>query len=356
MSSYTENKGQLVINLMDLSIFQELASGSKVNLGELYLVQGEDTDEVVEVKYLADSQKFVYTTVNGNQVDIVTLAGLKNLFSLAAVASSGNYGDLTGKPSINGVTLTGDKSTSDLNIAIDYTTDSLTNKPKINGVTLTGNISSSLLGLSYNDLADKPAIPAVSSTYVPGNTGAALTSKGVEGALENYTPNSRTITGTGALAGGGDLTANRTITHNSAPSGIETKAIKVGVDSYGHVCAGTAITPADIAAVPQKSSAASSMASLDGSNTTIIVTGAQSETLGFSTALTPGKVLSVFYVNSSSSPVDITIPVNLADNIFVNEAKISANTNVNVAAGASKRFDFSIFLAGSTTYGFVNVL
>lgn len=356
MSTYSETKGQLVINLMDLPIFQELVSGSRINLGELYLVQGEDTDEVVEVKYLADSQKFVYTTVNGNQVDIVTLAGLKNLFSLATVASSGNYGDLTNKPSINGVTLAGDKSTSDLNIAIDYTTDSLTNKPKINGVTLTGNISSSLLGISYNDLADKPSIPAVSSTYIPGNTGAALTSKGVEGALENYTPNSRTITGTGALSGGGDLTANRTITHNTAPSGIETRAIKVGVDSYGHVCAGTAITAEDIAAVPQKSSAASSVTSLDGSSTTILVTGAQSETLGFSVAPTPGKVISLYYVNGSSNSVDITIPTNLTDNTFVNGIKISANSVQSVAAGASKRFDISVLLAGSTTYGFVNVL
>lgn len=354
MSTYTENKGQLVINLMDLSIFQELISGSRVNLGELYLVQGEDVDEVVDIKYLADSQKFVYTTADGNQVDIVTLAGLKTLFNLASVASSGNYGDLTSKPSINSVTLTGNKSTSDLNIVIDYNTDSLINKPKINGVTLTGDISSSLLKLDYNDLSNLPSIPAVSNTYVPGNTGAALTSKGVEGALENYTPNSRTITGTGALSGGGDLKSNRTITHNIAPTGIETRAIKVGVDNYGHVCAGTAITAQDIQAVPQKSAVVSSVSNLDGSNTTILVVGAQSEMLGFSVAPTPGKVLSIYYVNSSSSSIDLTILANLTDNTFVDGVKISADQIYSIEAGATKRLDITVFEIGDVTYGFVN--
>lgn len=64
----------------------------------------------------------------------------------------------------------------------------------------------------------------------------------------SYALKTITITGTGALSGGGDLSQNRTITHKSAPTGLTPSAIKVAVDSYGHVQAGTAITPSDIGA------------------------------------------------------------------------------------------------------------
>lgn len=48
---------------------------------------------------------------------------------------SGDYDDLNHRPQINGVTLTGDKSTSDL--LFDY--DDLSNRPQIDGTTLTGD-------------------------------------------------------------------------------------------------------------------------------------------------------------------------------------------------------------------------
>ena len=43
----------------------------------------------------------------------------------------------------------------------DY--DDLYNRPKINGVTLTGNKTTSDLGISYDDLTDKPVIPTLQS-------------------------------------------------------------------------------------------------------------------------------------------------------------------------------------------------
>ena len=64
----------------------------------------------------------------------------------------------------------------------------------------------------------------------------------------SYALKTTTITGTGALSGGGNLSQNRTITHKSAPTGLTPSAIKVAVDSYGHVQAGAAITPSDIGA------------------------------------------------------------------------------------------------------------
>ena len=45
----------------------------------------------------------------------------------------------------------------------DY--DDLYNRPKINGVTLTGNKTTSDLGISYDDLTDKPSIPTLASIF-----------------------------------------------------------------------------------------------------------------------------------------------------------------------------------------------
>ncbi len=108
-----------------------------------------------------------------------------------------DYTELHDKPEINGNVLTGDKSTSDLGIALTGLADvaissptasqflkyddvlgkwvngsgggggggtdnynDLNNKPSINSVTLSGNKTTADLNISYNDLDDKPTIPA----------------------------------------------------------------------------------------------------------------------------------------------------------------------------------------------------
>lgn len=94
---------------------------------------------------------------------------------------SGDYDDLTDKPSINGVTLSGNKTTADLLIAFtaadvglgnvanerQYSAQNpppypdLTNKPSINSVTLVGNKTSEDLGLvEVIGVAAAFAIPA----------------------------------------------------------------------------------------------------------------------------------------------------------------------------------------------------
>ena len=74
-----------------------------------------------------------------------------------------NYNELDNKPSINGVVLTGNKTTADLHIDTGGTDDylDLNNKPKINSVTLRGDVSSASLQISYNDLTDRPVIPDI---------------------------------------------------------------------------------------------------------------------------------------------------------------------------------------------------
>lgn len=67
-----------------------------------------------------------------------------------------DYTELNNKPSINGVTLVGNKTTEDLGIegVTDY--DELDNKPSINGKELEGNLSTEDLEIDYDDILNRP--------------------------------------------------------------------------------------------------------------------------------------------------------------------------------------------------------
>ena len=86
-----------------------------------------------------------YTTVESAMAAINALA--------AAGGGGGgttNYNVLVNKPSINGVELTGNKTSADLHIEGGGTTNynELSNQPQINGVTLSGNKTAADLGIS----------------------------------------------------------------------------------------------------------------------------------------------------------------------------------------------------------------
>ena len=82
--------------------------------------------------------------------------------SLATVATSGSYADITNKPQINSITLDGNKTLTELGIAASSDLSTIAtsgsyndaeNKPQINGVELTGNKTSEELGLQDLDTA-----------------------------------------------------------------------------------------------------------------------------------------------------------------------------------------------------------
>ena len=95
---------------------------------------------------------------------------------IAAYSSGGgggtsNYNQLLNKPQINGVELTGNKITAQLNISyndiydkpfIPSSYNEVSEHPTINGVELTGNKTTSQLNINYNDLNGKPTIPTIS--------------------------------------------------------------------------------------------------------------------------------------------------------------------------------------------------
>lgn len=85
---------------------------------------------------------------------------------------------------------------------------------------------------------------AASATSVPWS--------GVTGKPVSYNPSAHThanisVTGTGSLEGGGDLSTNRTITHKSGNAPNKTSALyKFSTDSTSHINSVTAVTKADI--------------------------------------------------------------------------------------------------------------
>lgn len=65
--------------------------------------------------------------------------------------------------------------------------------------------------------------------------------------LSGYAKKTTTVTGIGALGGGGALSQNRTITHNagSAPN-VASGLYKISTDAYSHVSGATAVATADL--------------------------------------------------------------------------------------------------------------
>lgn len=357
MNSNDTQVNQLVINLIESRADFDTMKSNGLSANELYLVSNDNEFPVTSINYVSTgTPKFNYVTEDGTVTEIITVANLKSALNLSSVASDGQYTSLSSKPQINGVELTGNKSTSDLGITLNYSSDSITNKPSINGVTLTGNQTTKTLGIQYGDLEGLPTIPTVSSNYVQGNTSAALTSAGVDQALSNYVPKTRSVTGTGALSGGGQLTNDVTITHTSAPTGLTTSAVKVGVDSYGHVCVGSGITAEDVNAVPIKYNIATSVASLDGSNATIVVNCTQNESFAFTTVPTMGRMTTVYCINASQNSITLTIPQALANSVFVNGSLLSSDYLVSIDTQKCKRFDAVIIPTNQTTFvAFINI-
>lgn len=95
---------------------------------------------------------------NKPSIDGVTIEGDLTSTDLGLVKS---YDELQDRPSIDGVTLEGDMTSEDLGLVKSY--DELEDKPSIDGVTLSGAMTSEDLGLvkSYDDLQDRPSIDGV---------------------------------------------------------------------------------------------------------------------------------------------------------------------------------------------------
>lgn len=142
-----------------------------------------------------------------NESDSSSLAYIKNKPSLASVATSGSYDDLSDKPSIPAPQVQSDWSESD-NTKADY----IKNKPSLASVATSGD---------YDDLNNKPTIPVV-KTLVAG-----------QNVTLDETASTITINAEG---GGGHITqeqANWTETNPQEPSYIRNKPNLASVATSG---------------------------------------------------------------------------------------------------------------------------
>lgn len=304
-----QTKAQLVINKVEnKNVFDYLCDSGQVGLNELYLIEDDNESAVTSVEYDSTNKKLTYTDSDNTTHDIVQVSVLKTAMQLNSVATDGSYNSLGNKPRINNVELSGNKTTADLQ-------------------------------LNYNQLTNLPTIPTLTSSYSATDTSAAMTGAATASALSGYVPTSRSVTGTGALGGGGTLTQNRTITHNLAPTGLTASASKVGVDQYGHVQLGATITASDVGAQPTTYNVVTSCAGIDASQYgTILIAGVQDETVSFTSVPPFGRMLHLYYANVTSNPITITINPNnfqVATYFFFNGRILTTSTAYTVAANTN---------------------
>lgn len=227
-------------------------------------------------------------------------------YTLASVAKTGSYNDLSDTPEIPAAQIQSDWNQSD-NTKLDF----IKNKPTIptvNNATLTlqvegttkstftansstnttFNVTAADLGLSgamhFKGVVEGSDLPPTTNysegdVIVLGGTGKeyVLALNGTSGAKKwnelgdegSYALKSVTVTGTGALAGGGTLEANRTITHNVGNAASKTSGFyKFSTDAYSHVNSVTAVTKADLTGLIGSGSAASG-----GTDLSLVTTG-----------------------------------------------------------------------------------
>ena len=221
---------------------------------------------------VAEKDGKTYLQVDG---EIFVNEGASQLAKVSQIPSVGN-GTLTIKAAGNSKgTFTANQSgNTEINItaadlglasALRYIGEATTSSPAYNGTyirTVIGGttyyvkVSETTSGGSVEiDAAKGDVITIGNKEYVcetPGKYNSSPTNSFRElGNEGSYALSSVSITGTGALGGGGSLTTNRTITHqelNTSGAQSTAKVFKVTLDKYGHVLSATAATAADVGA------------------------------------------------------------------------------------------------------------
>lgn len=126
---------------------------------------------------------------NWTQTTTTALDYIKNKPNLATVATSGSYNDLTNKPSIPAAQVQSDWTQSD-NTKVDY----IKNKPSLATVATSG---------SYNDLSNKPTIPTVNNATLTIQKNGTTVKTFTANASSNVTANITVPTKTSDLTNDG---------------------------------------------------------------------------------------------------------------------------------------------------------
>ena len=151
-------------------------------------------------------------------------------------------------------------------------------------------------------------------------TGSAWEELGNEG---SYALSSVTVTGTGALGGGGAISGNQTITHNEVLGTAETtaKVFKTKIDKYGHISEATAATASDVGALPDTTTY---IASASKSGNTLTITPSSGSAISYTPSLTDHN--QTVKVGSTTFGADDGIEIVAGTNITSVTADTTAKT------------------------------
>ena len=205
--------------------------------------------------------------------------------------TSANDGVLTLKAGNNTKTFSANQSTNEtfevtaadlgINGAMEFAGISSTD-PQVSGATVTGHTTwKKGEVVLYKRTGENGYEEYIN---LDGNNTAA--SWEILGDADSYALNSITIEGTGVLGGGGDLSSNRTITHDEVLGTAETtaKVFKTAIDKYGHISSATAATAADLGV--SLTTTTGSEATTVGSNSLNVVTRDTVQTISANKTIT----------------------------------------------------------------------
>lgn len=164
------------------------------------------------------------TIEEGQNITIEQVGNVMTISSTGGGGGSTNYNDLSNKPSINNVTLQGNKSLTDLGI-----------QPSGNYVT-PSDLSSVATSGSYNDLTNKPTIPSKTSDLT--NDSGFITNS-----VDNLT-NYYTKTSTDTLLGNKEDKSNKVTSLSSSSTDTQYPSAKCVYDLVGDI--ETILTTLDI--------------------------------------------------------------------------------------------------------------
>lgn len=164
------------------------------------------------------------TIEEGQNITIEQVGNVMKISSSGGGGGSTNYNDLSNKPSINNVTLSGNKSLNDLGIqpSGDYVTPS--------------DLSSVATSGSYNDLTNKPTIPSKTSDLT--NDSGFITNS-VDNLTNYYTKSS-----TDTLLGNKEDKSNKVTSLSSSSTDTQYPSAKCVYDLVGDI--ETILTTLDI--------------------------------------------------------------------------------------------------------------
>jgi hypothetical protein len=129
-------------------------------------------------------------------------------------------------------------------------------------------------------LSNKLTITRSDNTTVEVDFNDIASASSVAAALDKKVDKTITITGTGGLSGGGNLTESRTISH-AVPAGAAAKTsglYKIATDKFGHVTSTAAVTKTDITALGIPATDTNTTYTFEGASNGFKVTPSNGET------------------------------------------------------------------------------